>query len=302
VQPAVSVIIAAWNAEQVLGACLDSVLAQEIDGGLETIVVDNASTDGTRALLAEYGDRVTTIANESNVGFSAACNQGAREARADILFFLNPDTELLAPDTVARLAAVLGDPAVGLAGPMLLNPDGSLQPSCAPQPSIRTALVVSSGLHRILPRRWLARVAPQFWQHDRPLDTGWLMGAALAIRAELFSEVGEFAPVMYLEDQELARQVARRGLRVRYDNSARVMHVGNYAGAQRWSDPEREARVAHAELIYLQAHCGRVRATAVRTIVWSGYVLRGALHAALGHGSRAAVFRSMARVYAGRAR
>ena len=299
-KPAATVIITAWNAAEVLGACLDSVLAQTVDGGIETLVVDNASTDGTRELLAAYGDRVTTLANTSNAGFSEGCNQGARAARGGVLFFLNPDTELLGPDCVARLLAALEDPTVGLVGPMLVNPDGSLQPSCAAQPSIPTALVVASGVHRLVPRRRLARVAPQFWPHDRPLDTGWLMGAALAIRADLFQAIGGFAPVMYLEDQELARQVAQRGLRVRFDSSIRVMHIGNQAGAQRWSDPERAARVARAELIHLRAHHGRAQAAAIRTITWAGFALRVVAHAALGHRARAAVFRAMAGVYAGR--
>ena len=116
------------------------------------------------------------------------------------------------------------------------------------------------------------------------------------------SAVGGLSPTMYLEDQELAYQVAQRGLRVRYDNSARVMHVGNHAGAQRWSDPERAVRVACAELTFLRAHHGPLRTAEIRAIVCAGHALRTVTHAALAHAPRAAIFRSMTRVYAGRER
>jgi GT2 family glycosyltransferase len=293
-----SVIIVTWNACEVLERCLESLEAQRLPGGLETIVVDNASTDGTAEFLKGHSGRIRVIANAENLGFSGANNQAAREARGEILFFLNPDTELLGEDVLERLARTAGESRVGLAGPMLVNPDGSLQPSCAAHPSIRVALLVGSGLHRLLPDRLLARVAPQFWSHDRSIDTDWLMGAALAVRADVFHQLGGFWPRLYAEDEDLAYRAQERGLRVRFDRTARVMHIGNHSAGQRWSSAQRAERIAAAELEFLRTHYSRRRAAGIRTIVCAAYGARALTYRALRRDQQASVYRAMARVYA----
>jgi GT2 family glycosyltransferase len=292
------VIIATWNAGDVLGRCLESVRAQELTGGFETIVVDNASTDGTAKLLRRHADGVRVIANERNAGFSVANNQAALEATGRVLFFLNSDTELLTPDTLERLAAAVEEPGVAIAGPTLLNPDGSLQPSCAAHPTVGRALLVSSGLHRLAPDRIRARVAPQLWSHDRPIDADWLMGAALAVRADVFRDLGGFWPTMYAEDQDLAYRAQLRGMRVRFESPARVMHVGNHSLAQRWSASERAARIARAELAFVGSHYSRPRGAAIRAITGAGYAGRALVHRLLGHRAEARTYGAMAGVYA----
>jgi GT2 family glycosyltransferase len=294
------VIIAAWNAADVLGPCLDSLERQAVDGGFETIVVDNASTDHTSQVLAARGERVRALVNERNAGFSQANNQGASEARGEVLVFLNSDTELLAPDVLEGLAKVASEPDVGLAGPMLVNPDGSLQPSCAPFPTVPRALLTATGATHLLPPRLRARFAPHRWAHDRPIDTDWLMGAVLAMRADVFEELGGFWPAteMYAEEKDLAHRVAQHGLRVRFVPSARVMHVGNHSNAKRWSDAERAAVVAAADLTFLRVNYSRPRTAAIRAVEGSGYAVRALVHGALGRRRAAAVFRAMAAVYA----
>ena len=294
-----SVIIPTRDTREQLTDCLDSVQAQELPGGLETIVVDNASTDGTAELLEERADRVTVLTNPSNAGFGAANNQAARVARGQILFFLNSDTVLLEPDTLERLADAVDAPGVGVAGPMLVNVDGTLQPSCAAHPSVGRAVLLAAGLHRLLPDRLRARTSPHTWSHSRPADTGWLKGAALAVRADVFRAAGGFWETPYGEEQDLAYKIARRGLRVRFEPSARVMHVGNQTGAQLWSDSGRAALVANAELAFLRAHYSRPRAVAIRTVTGCAYALRALAHGLLRNQPKAAVYRALAKAYAG---
>lgn len=293
-----SVIIATWNAAGVLGACLDSLAAQRLDGGFEAIVVDNASTDDTLRVLESRAGGVRTIRNERNLRFGGANNQGAREARGRVLVFLNPDTELRAPDVLERLVVAAEAPDVGLAGPMLLNPDGTLQPSCASFPGVGRALLTATGTFRLLPDGLRRRLAADHWSHDRSADADWVMGAAVAIRADLFGELGGFWPTMYAEEEDLAFRVRSRGLRVRFVREAPVMHLGNHSGAQRWSSAERAAVVAEADLRFLHAHYARPRAAAIRAITWAGYAARVVAHGLLGHRDAAALFRAMARVYA----
>jgi N-acetylglucosaminyl-diphospho-decaprenol L-rhamnosyltransferase len=297
--PRVSVIIATWNAGDVLGACLDSVERQRVAGGLETIVVDNGSTDGTKTLLRRYEGRIRTMTNAHNMGFGAASNLAANAAHGQILFFLNPDTELFGLDVLERLARIAEDPGVGIVGPMLVNPDGTLQSSCARDPSVATALLVGVGAHRLMPDALLALVAPDHWSHDRALDTDWVMGAAIAMRADVFAEVGGFWEMMYAEEQDLAYRVRGLGLRVRFEPAAKVMHVGNHSGSQLWSGAERAARVARAELAFLTSHYGRARASGIRAITWVAYAGRAFIHARLGRSDRAMIYRAMAAEYRG---
>jgi GT2 family glycosyltransferase len=295
----ISVIIATWNARDVLGRCLDSVLSQQVDGGFETIVVDNASTDRTAELLHSYSDRVRVITNDHNAAYSGANNMAAREARGEVLFFLNSDTELRGDDVLERLASAATADGVGVVGPKLVNPDGTLQPSCAPHPSVTSVAVVGVGLHRVLPNRLLERFAPQFWSHDEPADTDWLMGAAIAVRADVFRELGGFWPNMYGEDADIAYRAQERGLRVRFDPSATVMHVGNHSVSQKWTDAERGQRVASAEVAFLETHYGRARRVAIRAMATATYGARAVALALLRRRARAAVYRAMAGVYAG---
>jgi GT2 family glycosyltransferase len=297
---AASVIIPTWNAADVLTDCLRSLERQQVRGGFETIVVDNASTDGSAELLRHVGDEIRVISNKTNVGFSVANNQAAREARGRVLFFLNSDTELPDPDALERLCRAVEAPGVAIAGPVLLNADGTLQQSCASHPGVGRALLISSGMWRLLPKRLLARLAPELSPQSTSRDVDWLMGAALAVRADVFRELGGFWPTMYAEDQDLAYRAQQLGLRVRFESSARVIHLGNHSNAQRWADDERAARVAVAERAFLRAHYGRPRAAAIRTIVGAGYAARALAHALLGRPQRSRVYRAMARVYASR--
>ena len=290
-------IVVSWNAGPVLGGCLESLERQRVTGGFETIVVDNASTDNTAEVLRVHADAIRVITNDQNAGFSAGNNQGAAAARAPVLFFLNSDTELLGPDVLERLAEVVEEPTVAIAGPLLVKPDGSLQPSCVAHPSVPLALLIGSGLHPLLPDRLAMRAAPQFWSHDRPSDVGWVDGAAFAIGADLFHELGGWWSSIYAGEENLAYRAQRRGLRVRFVPAAKVMHVGNFSLAQRQSESARAARVASAEMRFLRAHYGRWRANAIRVIVGSSYAARVPAHAALGRRERARVFLAMARVY-----
>jgi GT2 family glycosyltransferase len=297
-----SVIIASWNAGDVLGACLASLETQVLDGGFETIVVNDASTDATADLLRDWeGPGRTVVTNDRNLGFSGANNRGAAEARGRVLFFLNSDTELLAPDVLERLAEAAEDESVGIVGPKLLNPDGSMQPSCTAHPGVATALVIGSGVQRVLPDGLLRRVAPQFWSHEHSIDTDWLLGAALAMRADVFRALGGFWTTTYAEEADLAYRVQQRGLRVRYDTSARLMHVGNHSLGKKWTVPGRARVIAQAEVAFLDTHYPRPRRLAIRLITGLGLAARVLIHAALGHRERAAVYGAMAAVYLGRA-
>jgi GT2 family glycosyltransferase len=203
----ISVVIVAYDS----GAALERCLASLRDGepAAEVIVLDNGGSD--RAVAEPFGVRL--IEPGRNLGFAGGCNRGAAEASGDVLVFLNPDT-VVDPGALSRLAETLQDPSIGIAmarlrlldRPELLNSGG-------------TVLHVS-GL------AWAGRYGEPAETLRELEDVAAPSGAAMAIRRELFRELGGFTEelFMYLEDTELGWRAHLQGLRVVVDPGADVYH------------------------------------------------------------------------------
>ena len=125
----VSTIIVNYNAGSLLRGCVESLLQCPLN--IEIIVVDNASTDGSLDALA--GLPVQIIRNDYNAGFAAACNAGVNAASAPYLLFLNPDTYFSPGALTCLLDALRSDEQTGMAGGLLINPDGTEQGGGAAQ-------------------------------------------------------------------------------------------------------------------------------------------------------------------------
>src|SRR5438128_3903924 len=124
--PTVSVVIPSWNGAEHLRHCLDSLRQVDYpEDGLEVIVVDNGSTDGSRGLLESEYPWVRLVSLEENLGFAAACNEGARAATSDCVAFLNNDMRV-EPHWLRGLVSGL-DPASGYVcvGGVILDWEGA---------------------------------------------------------------------------------------------------------------------------------------------------------------------------------
>jgi GT2 family glycosyltransferase len=171
---------------------------------------------------------VGLIRNARNVGFGAAHNQVVQSADAPYVLILNSDAAPH-PGALTTLVAYLDrHPDVGVVGPKLLHPDGSVQPSRRRFPTTATLFMESTQLQRVWPRN---RVLQRFYMEDRSADeeqdADWLVGACLCLRASAVHEVGLFDPgyFMYSEEVDLCRRLRRAGWRVVYVPTAEVRHV-----------------------------------------------------------------------------
>src|SRR5262245_57618870 len=125
--PVFSIVIVNMNAAAFLEKCLDSIVATGGDVGVEIIVVDNASTDGSVAAARRTAPDLTLLQQPDNIGYVPANNRGLEHATGQYTMFLNNDTELF-PGCLAELASFLDDhPEVGAVSPQILNPDGTDQ-------------------------------------------------------------------------------------------------------------------------------------------------------------------------------
>jgi GT2 family glycosyltransferase len=222
------VVIVNYRRYDDLERCLRSLLASTFapDG---IIVVDNA---GERHRLTEtIGDlpTVQAITNEENRGYAAACNQGWRATRSDMVLFLNPDVTL-APDCLDRcLAAAEADDAVGIVTCRLVRPDATLDHACHRGiPTPLAALAYRLGLHRLRPgSRRLGRYTLSWLDPHTDHDIEACSGAFLLARRDVLEAVDGWDEGywFYAEDVDLCLRVARLGKRIRYVGTAEAVHV-----------------------------------------------------------------------------
>jgi len=230
VTPAISTIIVNYNAGAGLVSCIQSV----IDQVGEVILVDNASRDNSIALAEVQfaGDaRLRVVRNDTNLGFAAACNIGARAAQYPYWFFLNPDC-ICTDGSVAELYRVLTtNPDTGMVGGLLLNLDGSEQAGgrrLTPTPS-RT-LVSAFGL-RGFAKRW-PELLVDFNLHqqplpDAPISVEAISGACMLVKPEAVAEVGLWDDEYFLhcEDLDWCMRFVRAGWDILFVPSAPITHV-----------------------------------------------------------------------------
>ncbi len=223
--PRLSVIVLQYNKPDLTRECLWSFF--DLCGMRhEVILVDNASTDPQAAAVAAEFPPVRLLRRPTNDGFGAGNNAGAQGARGDILLFLNNDTVCTMDLASPVLEFFDAHPEVGIVGPRLLNRDGSLQLSCGALPSIGREVVDKVIAHGV-DRRWNPALAVARRAHASTGRRGWVTGAALFIRAELFRSLKGFDPAyfMFFEDKDLCLRAAHAGSEVWHYADASVMHL-----------------------------------------------------------------------------
>jgi GT2 family glycosyltransferase len=225
--------IVSFNTRALLDACLASVAAA---GPAETVVVDNGSADGSIELVLDRHRGVRLIICERNQGYGAAANRAIAACSSAFVLLLNSDT-VLAPGALRALETYLDDhPRAAVVGPRLVYPDGTLQRSTYPDPSVADTLLGETGLH-LLTRRlpYLSERSLRTWRHDVARAVPWVLGAALAIRREAFAAVGGFDEGFFLygEEVDLCRRLAAAGYETHFAPVTSVVHVGGASTRQR---------------------------------------------------------------------
>jgi hypothetical protein len=229
-----SVITVNFNAVGHLVACVRSVLASA--AGVELLVVDNGSTDGSvEALRAVAGDdpRVQILENGANLGFAKANNRALAEARGEWLLLLNPDCAIDS-DTIDRMrAAMEAHPRAGMAGCLILNPDGTEQAGCRREtPTPGKAFVRAFGLTRLARRIGLgSEVARDFVRTgdplpDGPVEVDAISGAFMFVRRSALDVVGPLDEGYFLhcEDLDWCERFRRAGYSVLFVPDVKVVH------------------------------------------------------------------------------
>jgi GT2 family glycosyltransferase len=215
-----SIILVNYNDRRHIEACLSSLQENVPPVEHEIIVVDNASTDGSREWIARSFPAVRLIANADNAGFSRANNLGVKESRGEFLLFLNTDT-VVTPGSIGRWLDHLGvDPTIGAAGPALLRKGGAVQVSFGKKVNFPAQLWQKLFLNphygRLLKKCAGTR------------NVGWLSAACLLCRRKAFEQVGGFDEnfFIYFEDIDLCLRLREAGWKLAYIPETRIFHEG----------------------------------------------------------------------------
>lgn len=223
-------IVVTYNSEKEVDACL-AALRQ---AGVRTWVVDNASCDETVRHIAQAFPETRLIANADNRGFARAVNQALVEIEEEVVLLVNPDCVVSSGAVNSLVERMAEDPQVGVLGPRVTNAEGQVTVSAHPFENAATVLasrfggaLIPASVKRILSAGKRRRsYAACLGGSGHTVD--WVSGACLAVRADLFREVGglDAGYFMYYEDEELCLQVHRLGARVVYLPTVEVMHLG----------------------------------------------------------------------------
>ncbi|HJS73373.1 MAG TPA: glycosyltransferase family 2 protein [Vicinamibacteria bacterium] len=257
-----SIVIVSFNTRPLTLACLDSV-HRSAGVSIQTIVVDNASEDGSADAIEGSHPGVRLLRNRENLGFARAVNQGLACATSSVVLLLNSDA-ILEEGTVSKLVEVLeAHSEIGAVGPWVVSPHGALQHHCA---SREHSLAGQLLWHfRLSPGK--PYLAEEIGPHGTR-RTERLSGAALAVRRNVIDRVGLLDErfFLYFEDADWVLRIRRAGFLAGCVTEARVTHaMGASARANPLMRLMRSVHSVRSELAYFEKHHGPWRTFLLRT-------------------------------------
>ncbi|MGA2528636.1 MAG: glycosyltransferase family 2 protein [Acidimicrobiales bacterium] len=223
ISKSLSAVVVTYNAGEAIAGCLASLRENGIS---DIVVVDNGSSEVSLEPVHEPGVPARLLRPERNLGYGAGANLGVSKAEGELVFICNPDL-VVEPGAIERLSRALqARPDAAVAGPMLMEPDGSVYPSGRSFPSLGDAL--GHGFVGLFWRDnpWTRRYRLIGESQREARDADWVSGAGFLVRRGSFEAVGGFdeAYFMYVEDVDLCWRLHRSGWAVIYVPSARVVH------------------------------------------------------------------------------
>lgn len=267
-----SIIIVNWNTRQITADCLRSI--QETAGDLhyEVILVDNASSDGSPAMIREQFGWVKLIENQDNPGFAGANNQGMAVAEGRYLLLLNSDTVVKPGAFQSAMQFMDAHPEAGLCGIRLLNPDGGFQASYADFPSLAAEFLTATGLGKRFFSPYYPSPRPQSNEQAHEID--WVAGAFMLLRREVYARVGgmDTSYWMYSEETDWCYRIQQSGYKLFYLPDVAIIHIGGASTRQR--KPEMMAQLTKSKVHFFAKNYGAARARQLQVLLWIVYVAR----------------------------
>ena len=272
--PRVDVGVVTWNTRDLTVSALRRLLDTDQGADLRLLVHDNASSDGTADAVREQVPEADVVSWPENLGFAAAVNRLLARSDAPWFLMLNSDA-WPTPGAIGHMVdAAVRHPRAAAVAPRLERPDGSLEHSTHPFPSVTVAAASTLPLRNAWAQRHALHSA---WQHDRERQVDWAVGAALLVRHSALAEIGDLDEsfFMYVEDLEWCHRIRQRGWEVWFTPEAVVVHVGNASGKEKYGGTRSAVWIANTNRFYRRHH------SAANTLAYRLVNAAGALLAAV---------------------
>ena len=221
-----SVVILNYNVQHFLNLCLESVIEATRNIHAEIIVVDNASKDGSVAMLKQKFPQVRCVVNKENTGFSKGNNIGVKHAKGNYICILNPDTVVSESAFESLLRFCNQNENVGVVGPKLVDGSGLFLKECKRgAPSPWNAFTKITGLYK-LSKRWFGAYYNMKLAEDTTGKTAAVVGAFMMLKKSIYNEIGGFDEsfFMYFEDDDFCYRIAQMGYHNYYVPTSTCIH------------------------------------------------------------------------------
>jgi N-acetylglucosaminyl-diphospho-decaprenol L-rhamnosyltransferase len=272
-----SIVIVNWNTRLLLAQCLQSIYDTVSDLDFETIVVDNASSDGSVAMVRGRFPQTRVIVNSENVGFVRANNQAIARCQGRYVLLLNSDTQVL-PGSLDKTVQFMDEhPSTGIVGVQLLNPDGTFQGSHTPFPILWREFLILSGLGRWLIRPTFPSHGPQAEKGAQRIE-GYVGGAFLMARREAADQIGGLDEriFMYAEEVDWCYRFHQAGWEVWYLPQAPIIHYGGQSSKKRHE--RMEAELYRSRVYFFRKHYGRAAAFCLKALIYAVTLTKMLVH------------------------
>ena len=239
-KPLVSIIIPVYNQFHYTYNCLKSIVKHTDEVAYEVILADDCSTDLT-ASITEVVENIVIARTTENMRFLRNCNNAAKQARGEYIFFLNNDTQVLEGWLASLLELIKNDETIGMVGSKLLYPDGALQEAGGIVWKDASAWNLGN------------QHGPKEPEFNYVKEVDYISGAAIMIRHSLWKEIGgfdeRFAPAYY-EDTDLAMEVRAHGYKVVYQPLSMVVHFEGISNGTDTSSGQKEYQIVNQKKFY----------------------------------------------------
>jgi len=277
--PELSVIYVNWNASDLLQKSLKTLPEAIADIDYDVWVVDNASTDGSAAMVRANFPQVNLIQNSTNTGFASANNQGMKFAKGRYFLLINTDA-FAAPGSINQLHKLAEEqPRAGIIGARLVNLDGSFQGSYVDFPNLLQEFLILSSLGRLFYGSWYPNHSAEAANGPKMVD--YVQGACLLVRRQAYEAVGglDESYFMYAEEVDWCYSMHRAGWEVWYQPSASVTHIGGASSRTRANQRETDLYVSRVR--YFRKNHGLLAAGVLEAMIISIAGVKYVSHAAL---------------------
>jgi GT2 family glycosyltransferase len=250
---------------------LTSIYAYPPTVDFEVLLVDNASTDDTVQQVQAQFSQVRLLTNSQNIGFARANNQAIRQCKGEYILLLNPDTEVM-ENSLERLVRFLdAHRQAGAAGSRLLNPDGTLQTSCYPMPTLFREFWRMFHLDVLRP---IGIYNMATWDTETTRQVDVIQGASLLVRRKAFDRIGVLDETyfIYTEEVDLCYRLQKDGWQLHWVPQSKVIHYGGQSTKQ--IAENMFLRLYESKVLFMRKHYGWWGSSVYKMILFAATVAR----------------------------